>query len=124
MAHYGDGLADGRHRATRRDAERVEPGAARQPEVSPAAGDRVERGDLPGDLHRVERVGVQAGRAQADAPRGRPDGQERGERRLEHQVGVDAGRAEAVALCQRAERGVLAPALVALEGDARHCHEK
>jgi hypothetical protein len=100
------------------DADRLQPGAAGQAEVSPAIGGRVERGEPARDLVRVLGVRVEAGRPEPD-PGGDPRHLQQGrQRRLVQQVGEHADHVEAVGLGRGGELAVPAGRLVGLERDA------
>jgi hypothetical protein len=61
-----DGLAQRGERLARLDAELVEPRPLDEAEVGPTLGGAVERGDLAGDLDRMEREWVERRRAEPD----------------------------------------------------------
>ena len=116
--HDRGGLAEGGQRARLGDTDRPQPRSARQAEVGPPARRRVDGGDLPGDLDRVQRERVEARRTEPH-PGGRRGDLEQGrQRRLEHQVGEHADHVDAVGLGVTGERGVGARRLVALQPDA------
>ena len=117
MLDQQDRLAQGLDGAPGLEPERVEPGAAPQPEVGVALAHQVEQGDLAGDLQRVDGVRVEDGRADPGLGEEAGHQQQRPEGRLEQQVVVDADDVEAVAVDEQRERLVFGGRLVRLEGD-------
>ena len=94
VAARSDRVPNGGDGPRLRESEAVQPGAAREPQVGPATADRVDVGDLPGDLHGMRGVGVHAAGAQAHpAGPGGADQQGR-DRRLHAQVAEHAQHVE------------------------------
>src|SRR5204863_440921 len=84
-----DRLAHRLQRPRLLEAETVEPRPVGEPEEGTSAGNEVERGDLAGDLDRVERVRIERCGADADALGRRSYEDERDDRGLEQQVMKD-----------------------------------
>jgi hypothetical protein len=112
------GLSQAADRPLLGDPDRVEPRPAGQPEIRPAARDGVEDLQLVRDLHRVQEVGVQAGRPEPDAARRPGNRDERQQRRGIQQVTVDRDGPEAELLDPRGQAGVGREVLVRLQPDA------
>ena len=99
-------------------AELVQPRALDEAEIRAPVRDCVERGDLPGDLDRMQRVGVEGRRTDPDTLGRLRDQEERRDRGLVEQVVVDGEDVEAARLRLHCERGVLGRALVRLDPEA------
>ena len=100
------------------DAELVEPRPFREAEVRTSPRDRVEHGDLAGDLVRMQRERVERCRPESD-PLGHPSHeQERPDRRLVEEVVVDREDVDAARLGPPRERFVLLRRLVRANADA------
>ena len=113
-----DRLAQRRQRPLLAQAELVQPRALDEAEIRAPVRDCVERGDLPGDLDRVQRVGVESRRTDPDTLGRLRDQEERRDRGLVEQVVVDGEDVEAARLGLPCERGVLGRALVRLDPEA------